>query len=61
MRRGGSAGVDKRREEHVNKIRAAQAELAKAGPIHRRDLRRHLRRLQSELRAYDRYRKEQVD
>lgn len=49
--------MDKRREEHVGKIRAVRVELAKAGPIHRRDLRRHLRRLQSELRAYDRYRK----
>jgi hypothetical protein len=43
------------REEHVEKIRAAKAEMKTAGPIHRKDLSRYIRRLEKELRIYDSY------
>ena len=43
------------RSELVEKIIAAKAELKKAGPIHRRDLTKHIRRMERELRDYDRF------
>ena len=43
------------REEHVAKIRAAKEELKTAGAIHKKDLMRHIKRLEKELRVYDRY------
>lgn len=43
------------RREHVEKIRAAKAEQKNAGPIHRKDLSRYIRRLEKELRIYDSY------
>lgn len=43
------------RDQHVEKIRAAKAELKTAGPIHRKDLQRYIRRLEKELLIYDRY------
>lgn len=42
-------------KEHIEKIRAAKAELKTAGPIHRKDLSRYIRRLEKELRIYDGY------
>jgi hypothetical protein len=43
------------RMELKEKIRKAQEELKTAGPIHSRDLRKHIRRMQNQLRIYDRY------
>ena len=42
------------RDEHIQKIAKAKAELEAAGPIHRRDLTRYIHRLEKELRIYDR-------
>lgn len=44
-----------RREEQIVAIRAAKAELKTAGPHHRRDLQKHIKRMQKELLIYDRY------
>ena len=43
------------REDYVEKIRKAKAQLGTAGVIHRKDLLRYIRRLEKELRIYDRY------
>jgi hypothetical protein len=43
------------RHEIEIKIRAAKAELPSAGAIHRRDLIKHIRRMEKELRTYDYY------
>ena len=43
-----------KRQEHILKIRKAKAELTTAGKIHRKDLIRYIRRLEKELREYDR-------
>lgn len=42
------------REEHIEKIRKAKAEMKTAGVIHRKDLSRYIRRMEKELREYDR-------
>lgn len=41
------------RDEHIRKISKAKAELKSAGPIHRSDLSRYIRRLEKELWIYD--------
>ena len=41
------------REEHKAAIRAAKQELKTAGPYHRRDLMKHIHRMQKDLRIYD--------
>ena len=41
------------REELSQKIDAAKREMEHAGPIHRRDLAKHIRRLEKELRFFD--------
>ena len=46
------------REELVAKIAAAKEELEQAGTIHRRDLTKHIRRMERELRDYDRFQSE---
>ena len=46
-----------KREQYVEKIRKAKEELKTAGPIHARDLRKHIRRLEAEIRTYDHYQK----
>ena len=46
------------RAELVNKIRKAEAELKTAGPIHARDLHKHIKRMKKELSTYDRYQAE---
>ena len=46
------------REELEEKIMQAKEEMKTAGPVHRRDLRKHMKRMQDELRQYDRYRRE---
>ena len=43
------------REDWKQKIRAAKAELKTAGPCHRRDLEKHIRRMEKELLIYDFY------
>ena len=43
------------RTELKEKIRKAQEELKTAGPIHSRDLQKHIRRMRNQLRIYDRY------
>lgn len=45
------------RDELVKKIQQTQKELQTAGTIHRKDLGRHLRRLQRELRTYDHFKR----
>lgn len=44
-----------KRDEWKAKIAAAKEELKTAGPIHRRDLLKHIHRMQKELMIYDRY------
>lgn len=46
------------RDEMIEKIRQRRAEAIKAGPIHRRDLIKYIRRLERELRDYDRFQAE---
>lgn len=43
------------RDEMIEKIDITKKEIMFAGPIHRRDLQKHLRRMQKELRDYDRF------
>lgn len=43
------------REEQKQAIRNAKQELKAAGPIHRRDLLKHIHRMEKELLIYDRY------
>lgn len=46
-----------KRDEMVSKIRMAKAELPTAGVIHRRDLLKHIHRMEKELKTYDYYQK----
>lgn len=41
------------RDQHMAAIRAAKEQLKTAGPCHRRDLQKHIRRMQKELKIYD--------
>lgn len=43
------------RDQHKAAIRAAKEELKTAGPHHRRDLLKHIHRMQKELMIYDKY------
>lgn len=43
------------RNELVDKIKTAKQALMFAGPIHRRDLNKHIKRMERELRDYDRF------
>ena len=43
------------REEYKAAIRTAKQELKTAGPHHRRDLLKHIHRMEKELLIYDRY------
>jgi hypothetical protein len=43
------------RDELIDRIKAEKEELKTAGIIHRRDLQKHIHRMQKELRTYDRY------
>lgn len=45
-------------DTHKARIRAAKAELLTAGPIHAKDLRRQIYRMEKELRTYIRYQKQ---
>jgi hypothetical protein len=46
---------NQRRNEWKIKIREAKQELKTAGPRHRRDLMKHIHRMQKELMIYDKY------
>ena len=43
------------RDELMQKIKATTEEIRTAGPIHKRDLHKHLKRMRAELAKYDRY------
>ena len=43
------------RDNHIRKIRKAKADLKTAGPVHRRDLIKYIRRMEKELLIYERY------
>lgn len=43
------------REELVEKIEDIKRAMVFAGPVHYRDLRKHLKRLTAQLRQYDRF------
>ena len=43
------------------KIEAAKAERKTAGPIHRRDLTKHIRRMEREARDWDRFHSEALE
>ena len=45
-------------EEHKARLKAAKEALKTAGPIHAKDLRRQIRRMENDLRIYIRYQKE---
>ena len=45
-----------RRDELEEKIRQTEVAIKWAGPIHRRDLQKHIRRMKAQLAQYDRYR-----
>lgn len=45
-----------KREEHIQKLDKARAELIHAGPIHARDLQKYIRRMERQLMEYDNYR-----
>lgn len=43
------------RDQLVEKIRRTKREMKTAGPIHKRDLGKHLKRMQAQLKQYDAY------
>ena len=43
------------RDQLVQKIKIAEAALMYTGPIHRRDLQKHIRRMKAQLAQYDRF------
>ena len=45
------------RDRHLEEIRRLETELAKAGPMHAKDLRKHINRMKKELKIYDFYTK----
>lgn len=47
--------ADQIRAGYVAKLNAARKELKTAGPIHSKDLTRHIRRMERELYDYDRF------
>ena len=47
------------RDQLIERINATKTEMKTAGPIHYRDLRKHLKRMTVQLRQYDRYQAEQ--
>ena len=44
------------REQLEEKIMQTRQEINSAGPVHKRDLRKHLKRMLAQLAQYDRYR-----
>lgn len=45
------------REQHIQKIMDAKQQLKTAGPHHRKDLLKHIHRMEKELMIYDKYRR----
>lgn len=43
------------RSDLIRKIEAAEKEIRTSGPVHRKDLFKHIRRMRRELRDYDRF------
>ena len=43
------------RQRQVEAIHAAEREMKTAGPVHRRDLQKHINRMKKELKIYDFY------
>ena len=43
------------RDELIERIEMTKKAIQFAGPVHRRDLRKHLKRMQAQLRRYDRF------
>lgn len=43
------------REQLMDKIDQTKREIKSAGPVHRRDLRKHLKRMLAQLAQYDRF------
>ena len=43
------------REQLVEKIMQTKQEIKTAGPVHRRDLRKHLKRMLAQVAQYDRF------
>lgn len=46
------------RDELIQRMIRLEEEAGKSGPVHRRDLEKHLRRMKKELRDYDRFQRE---
>ena len=44
------------RDQLVERIEATKREMKSAGPVHYRDLRKHLKRMTAQLSHFDRYR-----
>ena len=44
------------REQLEERITQTKREIRTAGPVHRRDLRKHLKRMLAQVAQYDRYR-----
>lgn len=49
--------VDKTRDRFISKLNVARKQLETAGPIHRKDLLRQIKRMEKELRMYDAFHK----
>ena len=47
--------IDHQRDSFVAKLEKARGELETAGVIHKRDLQRQIKRMERELRVYDRF------
>ena len=47
--------MDKALEDYTAKLTAACAELKTAGPIHRRDILRHIKRMKTDIAIYQRF------
>lgn len=43
------------RDQLVEKIMQTKREIKTAGPVHRRDLRKHLKRMLAQLKQYDEF------
>ena len=52
--------ADKVREAHIEKIRSAIQEMKTAGPCHKRDLAKSIKRMKKELIIYDKYHNQAV-
>jgi len=55
------ANIPQTREELVALIDQRRSEMTSAGRFHRRDLAKNIKRLERELRDYDRYHREAKD